>query len=102
MLLNMRVSTQCVLLALVGLADLCSTVVLVQSGAAIEANPMMRALIPHGWLVFSLVKAFTLAAFVSLLTWYRQRNPRLGAIIETSTLFAYITLYVSLFSVLNH
>lgn len=101
MLLNMRVSTQCVLLALVGLADLCSTVVLVQSGAAYEANPIMRALIPYGWLVFALVKASTLAAFVSLITWYRQRNPRLGSLIETCTLVGYITLYASVFSVIN-
>lgn len=99
--LNTRVSKTCIVLVILGLADLVSTVVLVETGMAEEANPLMRAVLAHGWLPFCVVKCATLAAFVWTLTWYRQRRPRLASVVEVATTAGYAVIYTSLFSALN-
>lgn len=96
-----RVSIACLLLVAVGLLDLFSTILLLELGLAEEANPIMRALIPYGWLAFSAVKCASLLAFVAVLTWYRARHPRLGSAIEVGTLLGYVAVYAGLFSYIN-
>lgn len=100
-LLNEPVSFQSVLLSVIVLADLLSTILLLEYGLAVEANPLMRALLPHGWLVFSLVKCSTLVGFLMVLTWYRRRRPRAAALVETCTAAGYVVMYTGLFSLLN-
>lgn len=100
-LLSTPVSLQSLVLALIGLTDLISTIVLIEAGLAVEANPVMRALLPYGWLVFSLVKACSLMAYVGVLTWYRSRRPRIGACIETFTILAYLVIYAASFTIVN-
>ncbi|MCC6484881.1 MAG: hypothetical protein IT209_08550 [Armatimonadetes bacterium] len=100
-LLRTCVSVQSRILVIIGLLDLISTIILLEAGIAVEANPVMRSLLPYGWLVFSLVKAWSLMAYVAVLTWYRARRPRMGALVETFTIAAYLFIYATSFTLIN-
>ncbi len=100
-MLKTSVSIQTILLAAIGLADLISTIVLLQLGLAEEANPLMRALLPFGWPVFVTVKCATLVAYFYTITWYRQRHPRKASFIENAALASYLFVYITLFTTIN-
>lgn len=96
-----KLSIQSLLLIGIGLIDLISTIVLLELGIVTEANPLMRSLLPYGWTAFISFKCFTLLTYIAVITWYRQRRPRAGVIVENFTIAAYLCIYVTCFAAVN-
>jgi uncharacterized membrane protein len=84
-----------VLLVVLGLLDLATTVLWLRTGHAVEANPVMAALLHAGLPVFILVKMCTLAAYVGVIRWYRRRNPEFCRAVGNFTFSAYLLIYVT-------
>lgn len=84
------------LLAVIGLADLLSTVYWIATGHAVEANPFMgrvlRTLGPWG---FSILKAVLLGGPLAIAEWARRRHPRF----VRWALRAAIVLYVGAYAI---
>jgi hypothetical protein len=76
-------------------ADLVSTIVLVRSQGATEANMVMRFYLQYGMLAFIGAKCMLFVPALMIAEWYRHHNPRL----ITGTLRLVILLYVGLYSV---
>lgn len=89
-------------LVAVGLLDLVTTLVWFRNGCAVEANPVMAALLHAGLPTFVTVKVFTLVAYVAAVAWYRHRNATFCRTVSNFTLFAYLFLYATSFWCVNH
>lgn len=83
------------------LIDLLHTIVLVGTGVAVEANPLLAPIIAHSWLAFALVKAASFMVPLAIIEAIRPLRPhfirralRLGAI-------AYVLVYAISFLNVN-
>src|SRR5262245_46980572 len=90
----MPLCRESLILAGLCLADLASTVVLVQVHGAGEANVVMGYYLQQGLPAFILAKFLLFVPSLLIAEWYRQRNPRL----ITHTLRLVIALYVCCYS----
>lgn len=87
----------------IGLADLASTLIWLQTGRATEFNPIMAAALEFGTLYFIAVKLSTLAAYVCVIEWYRRhRRPRFAVTVSNITLGAYACIYCVSFVCVNY
>jgi hypothetical protein len=90
----MKIIWEIRLLAVVCLLDLISTVWLLHTGRAIEANPVMQFyLINGGTLCFIIVKALMFCGPVFILEQIRKKKPQFIRILFRSYLAAYVVLY---------
>ena len=88
-------------LIVVGLLDLVTTLVWLRNGRAVEANPVMAALLRVGFLTFVTVKISTLVVFVAAVAWYRQHNAAFCRTVSSFTLCAYLFVYAASFWCVN-
>lgn len=89
------ISREAKLLALVCLADLVSTVVLLQMGYAVEGNPLMDYFLrQYGMAAFCAAKLLFVIPPLAFAEWYRRRNDRLVRSTLRGVTMAYITIYV--------
>lgn len=86
----------------IGLADLASTLIWLQTGRAVEFNPIMAAALEFGTLYFISLKLSTLAAYVCVIEWYRRyRRPEFASAVSSFTLAAYACIYCVSFVCVN-
>jgi hypothetical protein len=90
----MRPSRESLIIAGLCIADLVSTIVLLQHHDASEGNVVMAFYLKYGWLAFVGVKCLLFVPALFIAEWYRRHNPRL----VTGTLRLVIVLYVGLYS----
>ena len=91
------------LLFAVGLTDLLTTVFWLETGRAIEVNPIMAALLHSGLGLFIAVKLATLFTYVGVMEWYRRRrNPVFARVMSRVALFGYLGIYFVSFCCVNH
>jgi hypothetical protein len=90
----MKIIWEIRLLAVICLADLVSTVWLLKTGRAIEANPVMEFYLQHGGsLCFIIMKAFLFLAPIAVLEHIRKTKPQFIRMLFRSYLAAYVLLY---------
>jgi hypothetical protein len=90
----MKIIWEIRLLALVCLLDLISTMWLLKTGSAVEANPVMEFYLAHGGtLCFIVMKAFLFIAPLFILEQIRKRKPIFIRTLIRSYLAAYVVLY---------
>lgn len=100
---RLRILPANLMLIAVGLADLLTTLFWLHTRQAVEANPVMCALLHAGVAQFVLFKLGTLAAYVGVLEWYRRhRNPIFARVIGNFTLIAYLGIYAVSFCCVNY
>ena len=87
---------------IIGLLDLITTIFLVCTGRAVEANPVMAALLDAGLPIFIVGKASTLAAYFLVMEWYKQRNLSFVQAIGKFTALAYLASYTVCFCLVNY
>jgi hypothetical protein len=81
-------------LALVGLADLFSTLILVQCFGFREANPILAWYLQLGVAPFAAAKTLTLAPALFVLEWHRAANPRFVGAATRAAILLYGATYV--------
>jgi hypothetical protein len=90
----MKIIWELRLLALVCLLDLISTVWLLKTGRAIEANPVMEFYLARGGtLCFVAIKAFLFLAPLVVLEQIRKKRPQFIRMLFRTYLAAYVVLY---------
>lgn len=87
----------------IGLVDLLTTIFWLNTGRAIEVNPLMAAILTVSMPLFVAVKLSTLGAYVLVVEWYRRhRNPCFARQISALTVIAYLGIYTVSFCAVNH
>jgi len=61
--------------ALLCMLDLLSTVYVIESGYAIEGNPLLAPVVAQGWLAFAVVKALTFLIPIAIIEIIRPLRP---------------------------
>lgn len=90
------------LLFFVGLLDLLTTVIWLETGRIMEVNPIMAGVLKLGMTPFILVKMSTLVIYVGVMEWYRRRrNPAFARFMSYVALFGYIGIYTVSFYHVN-
>lgn len=95
------ISVESVVLATVCLVDTLSTLVLVSTGAAVEANPFMAACLRYGAGAFVLIKLLSFLPFVIVTEWYRRRNVAFARTIARAAIGVYLLSYLVLTTRVN-
>lgn len=89
-------------LVAVGLIDLITTIIWLRTGRAIEANPVMSAMLRAGLVTFVTVKLASLFSYAAMMEYYcKQCAPRARRFSFTA-LALYITIYGVSFLGINH
>ena len=83
------------------LVDTVLTVVLVATGLAEEANPLMARCLDYGFTCFCLVKMATVVVAVAVAESHRKRNPLFVSFILRVAIIAYVALYFALLLAVN-
>lgn len=89
----MKIAKESVVIAVIGLADLVTTIVFIQHHGAQEANPVFRHYWEMGLLVFIAAKLVCLLGPLSVLEWARRRRPRFVSLALRSAIVGYLALY---------
>jgi len=90
------------LLLIIGLADLSTTLYWLHAGCAIEVNPIMAAVLQTSLVLFIGLKLTTLAAYVTVMEWYRRhRSAIIARYVGNFTVFAYTAIYIISFYCVN-
>ncbi len=90
------------ILIFIGMLDLISTIYWVETGRAVEMNPIMSALLNFGLLPFILAKVTSLGIFVYVVEWYRRRRSETFArAVSFFTIAAYLFVYTVSFFFVN-
>jgi hypothetical protein len=82
------------LLLAIGLIDLVTTILLVETGLCRELNPLMAPLLNQHWLVFALVKSLTLVVAFAAGEWYRKRDERFVKLAMSAGAITYLVVWV--------
>lgn len=90
----MRLSKQTILLAGLGLLDLATTIWLVESHGAAEANPLMAWFLAQGLLAFIAAKLALLTGPLTVLEWARRKKPQFAARGMNLAVLGYLGLYL--------
>lgn len=95
--------TRAMVIAVVSLAllDLITTVIWVQSGKAVEVNPIMAAVLESGIFVFVAVKLSTVISYFAIMEYYARRSAATARCLSAITLTLYITVYMVCFWIVN-
>ena len=96
-----EISWQSITILAICLFDLLSTIWLLETGLATEANPLMAYLLEHGMGWFCGIKMGTVFCLVAVTEWYRKHNPVFVRNIMWVTITGYITIYVVLLIKVN-
>lgn len=97
-----RIMPTNLVLLLIGVLDLATTVFWIQTGRAVEFNPVMAAALEIGLAYFICLKLSTLVAYVGVVEWYRRcRRPEFAATVSNLTLAAYVCIYSISFVCVN-
>lgn len=88
-------------LAMLCLIDMILTLWVVESGLAIEANPIMRFYYDISPLAFAMAKTFLFVGPLFVLERLHERNPRFIRGLLRVAVVLYATLYVSAVAVVN-
>jgi hypothetical protein len=97
----MKIARESIWIAIIGLADLITTVLWIHYHGAAEANPVFAHYLQMGVIWFALMKLFLLAGPIFVLEWARQRRPRFTRVASRFAIGAYCGLYVIGFLRLN-
>ncbi|MCX6374599.1 MAG: DUF5658 family protein [Armatimonadetes bacterium] len=97
----MSISRESLALVAICVLDTLLTVVLVGSGLASEANPLMAHCLDRGFLFFCFVKLAVLVVAVVAAESYRRRNPVFVKRALQTTVTAYIGIYLAMFLIVN-
>ena len=89
----MKISRESALLAILCTADMISTLWLVASGRAVEANPLLAFYLNIGYTWFALVKCLLYLAPIYLLELLRPRRPRFVHILLRIGIMLYLFSY---------
>jgi len=90
----MKIARESVIIAIIGLADLVTTVTWVSYHGAQEANPVFAHYLSLGLGWFAFMKLVLLAAPIYLLEWARRRRPKFTLNASRFAIGAYCGLYV--------
>ena len=90
----MKIAKESVFIAVIGLADLVTTVTWVSYHGAQEANPVFAHYLSMGLGWFALMKLVLLVAPIYLLEWARRRRPKFTLNASRFAIGAYCGLYV--------
>jgi len=91
---NFALSPESWVLLFICLADLASTIFLVNSRDAVEANPLMAFYLEHGGTFgFALAKITMLAMPLAVAEWARRKRPRFVQQALRFTIMAYVVSY---------
>lgn len=88
-----RIAFESWLMALIGLADLGSTIVFIERHGAQEANPIFRHFWEMGLGAFIVAKLVCLIGPLLVMEWARQRHPRFVAGALRIAILGYLALY---------
>lgn len=89
----MKLHRQTLVLAAIGLADLCFTLWLIHTFGAWEANPLMEAALRHGLQTLVVVKLALLAAPLALLEWAWKRRPAFVRSAANAAIAGYLVVF---------
>jgi hypothetical protein len=89
----MKLSRESLIIFVIGIADLITTLVWVQSSGAREANPVFAHYLNMGPIMFSLMKLVMLAAPIFLLEWAWRHRPVFTMRAARFAICAYLLLY---------
>lgn len=82
-------------------ADALSTLILVQTGAATEYNPVMAWFLERGGTHFLVAKLFSFVPFVVACERYRRDEPVRGRMLTRWAAGIYVGLYIVMFTLVN-
>ena len=99
--MRITIGRDSLILIAICLLDTAITAVLVGTGRAVEANPLMARCINRGLGHFCLAKLLTVAPFVIVTEWYRRQNPAFVKKVIWVGIAAYVGLYFGLLAVVN-
>ena len=97
----MKIARESIWIAIIGLADLITTVLWVRYHGAHEANPVFAHYLQMGLAWFALMKLVLLAGPIFVLEWARRKNPRFTLRAARFAIGAYCGLYIVGFLHLN-
>lgn len=89
----MRISKESLLIALICSVDLVTTIWLIRTHNAAEANPIMRPILAHGIEAFVLVKLALCVGPLAILEYARKHRPRLVRDALRLTIILYLAMY---------
>lgn len=98
---EVAVSVETMIIAVICLADLLVTGLLVGSGQFIEGNPIMNFYLEKGLALFVGVKLYFVIIPLAIAEWYRRRNPALVRGLLRATMYAYLAVYGIGFALAN-
>jgi len=94
--MNLRISTESLVLVTICMADMLATLYFVLNGMATEQNPIMAACIGHSPAMFVLVKMASFVPFVVAVELYRRRNPDFARKACLYAIVLYVVTFVAL------
>ena len=98
---DMTLTRESLLLIAICTADLASTVLLLNSGGAVEGNPLMSFYLRYGIGTFVMVKLSLVFLPVFIAEWGKQYKPRFVRTMLRATIAAYVGMYVLVFLTVN-
>jgi hypothetical protein len=90
----MKIAKESIVIAVIGIADLVTTVTWVSYHGAQEANPVFAHYLSMGLGWFALMKLVLLVAPIYLLEWARRRRPKFTLNASRFAIGAYCGLYI--------
>jgi hypothetical protein len=90
---SIKLSRESLIIFVIGIADLATTLIWVNTHGAQEANPVFAHYLAMGPVVFSLMKLVMLAAPIFLLEWARRHSPVFTRRAARFAIAAYVGLY---------
>ena len=94
--MQLRVSKDSLILVAICLADMVATLFFVQTGQAVEQNPIMAVCLRQSPIVFVLVKLLSFVPFVIAVELYRRKNPAFARLACRSAIVLYLVTFVAL------
>lgn len=82
-------------------ADLASTLLLINSGGAVEGNPLMAFYLRYGIGTFVMVKLSLVFLPIFIAEWGKQYKPKFVRFMLRATIATYLGMYVAVFLLMN-
>lgn len=99
--MRLTLNRDSIILIAIGVADLISTVILLNIGRAVEGNPVMAYFLHYGIGVFILMKMVFISLPVMIFEYCRQYKPQFVTMMVRFAITAYVAVYISLFLTIN-
>ena len=94
------ISKKGIKLSIIILLDLISTLVLLKLGLMTEFNPLMDWILSYGYVPFTLFKLIISAISITAIE-YCVRKKLISKVYYDITIYSYIVLYITVFSIAN-